>query len=411
MSARTTIQPPDAAEGGFSPKVLLALIAAAVFGASGFLLLTAYAPELRAARGGGAHALSKSAIGYAGVVQLLQLAGEPVLISKEALARNTYPGLMVLTPQAPGALADLNTQYDRLIVLPKWAAEPDPAHPGWQANAVLTPEILADTVLPKALSGTVVTRRGGGTSQPRLSSSLALWSEAGLRAGPIDSFQTLANRKLHALVTDDKGAAVLAVAQGGHLYVLSDPDLLNTQGVHDRDTARIAASILLALRSDNRPIAFDVSATEAGGQRSLLRLAIEPPFLASTLCLLVVAAMIGVQAWFRFGPSQRAPRAIALGKTALVETGAGMVRLARREPQMARRYVQLCRQRAAAALGAAHLEGEALDAFLDRWAERVGAQERISVLGAEALEVKDILGLTLLAQKVRRWRLEVTRGS
>jgi len=73
--------------------------------------------------------------------------------------------------------------------------------------------------------------------------------------------------------------------------------------------------------------------------------------------------------------------------------------------------VQLCRQRAAAALGAAHLEGQALDQFLDRWAERVGAHERISALTAEALQVKDILGLTALAQRARRWRLEVTRAA
>jgi hypothetical protein len=78
---------------------------------------------------------------------------------------------------------------------------------------------------------------------------------------------------------------------------------------------------------------------------------------------------------------------------------------------MARRYVQLCRQRAAAALGAAHLEGQALDDFLDRWGERVGAHERISAIAAETLKVKDVLELTALAQRARRWRLEVTRAT
>jgi hypothetical protein len=399
-----------ASEGGFSPKVVLALIATAVFAAASFMLLTAYAPDLRAARGGGAHALSRSAIGFAGVVRLLQLTGEPVTISYDALARNTYPGLMVLTPQVPGQLENLSTQYDRLIVLPKWAAAPDDLHPGWQADAVILPEILAGAALPRTTAGTVVVRRPAGASQPRLSSPLAIWPDVGLAAGPTVQFQTLVSNRLRPLIKDEHGAAVLSVAPGGHLYVLSDPDLMNTQGLHDPRTARIAASILLALRVDGQPIAFDVSATDAGGRRSLLRLALEPPFLASTLCLLLVAAMVGVQAWFRFGPAEPAPRALALGKTALVDTAAGMVRLARREPRMARRYVQLCRQRAAAALGAGHLEGEALDAFLDRWAERVGAQERISALAAETAQVKDILGLTALAQRARRWLLEVTRG-
>jgi hypothetical protein len=399
-------------EGGFSPKVLLALIGAAVFATSAYLLLSAYEPALRATRGGGAHAVSRSAIGYAGVVRLLEAMEVPVTISESPAARTNYPGLMVLTPEPGRALGKLETPHERLIVLPKWLADPDPAHPGWAGKTATMPEPFAALSLPAALKGVTVARRPMGVAGPaRLISEFSLWPDSGLPAGPVSEFQTMAGTGLTALVKDDQGRMVLGVAQGGSLYVLSDPDLLNTQGLSDPRTARIAATVLLMLRTDDTPVAFDISATEAGGQKSLLRLAIEPPFLASTLCLLAVAALVGVQAWFRFGPATRAPRAVALGKTALVETGAGMVRLAKREPRMASRYVQLCRQRAAGALGAAHLEGEALDDFLDRWAERVGAQERISVLWAEAQQVKDVLGLTALAQRARRWRLEVTRAA
>jgi hypothetical protein len=383
-----------------------------VFATSAFLLLSAYAPDLRATRGGGAHAISRSAIGYAGVVRLLQMMEAPVTISESSAERTSYPGLMVVTPAPGRGLGKLETKYSRLIVLPKWMTEPDPAHPGWQANAAALPEPFVSLALPAGLKGVTIVRRPMGENGPaRLLSDFSLWPSDGLPAGPVREFQTMTASGLTPLVKDDQGRMVLGVAQGGSLYVLSDPDLLNTQGLRDPRTARIAATLLLMLRTDEQPIAFDISATEAGGQKSLLRLAVEPPFLASTLCLLAVAALVGVQAWFRFGPARRAPRAVALGKTALVETGAGMVRLAKREPQMARRYVQLCRQRAAAALGAGHLEGEALDAFLDRWGERVGAQERISALAAEARQVKDVLGLTALAQRARRWRTEVTRAA
>jgi hypothetical protein len=401
-----------AGEGAFSPKVVLALIAAGVFATATFLLLSAYEPSLRATRGGGAHAVSRSAIGYAGVVRLMRLMGVPAIIGQTAAGRTSYPGLMVVTPDLQHGLGKLQTRYDRLIVAPKWITEPDRDHPGWEANAVAVPEPFVTLALPTSLKRLSVVRRKPGDAGPaRLNSELGLWPDGGLPAGPVSEFQTINKVPgLNAVVTDDKGGVVLGQLQG-NLFVLSDPDLLDTQGIRDPRTARIAASILLALKTQGQPIAFDVSATDAGGQKSLLRLAVEPPFLASTLCLLVVAALVGVQAWFRFGPPQRAPRAVALGKTALVETGAGMVRLARREPQMARRYVQLSRQRAAAALGAAHLEGQALDDFLDRWAERVGASERISALAAEAAQVKDIVGLTALAQRARRWRLEVMRGS
>lgn len=412
MSVQGAAEEPARSQPVFSPKVLLALIAAGVFATSAYLLLSAYEPDLRATRGGGAHAISRSAIGYAGVVRLLRLMGEPVVVSTSASARSNYLGLMVLTPQPFRALRKLETQHDRLIVLPKWATEPDPGHPGWEANAQAMPEPFVASTLPQAFKGVMVVRRKPGAAGPaRLLSAFGRWPDEGLPAGPIGEFQTIIpTGGLKALITDDRGGVVLAMAPGANLYVLSDPDLLDTQGIRDPRTARIAATLLLTLKTDDQPIAFDVSATEAGGQKSLLRLAVEPPFLASTLCLVAVAALVGLQAWFRFGPAARAPRAVALGKTALVETGAGMVRLAKREPQMARRYVQLCRQRAAAALGAGHLEGEALDAFLDRWAERVGAGERISVLWAEALNVKDVVGLTSLAQRARRWRLEVMRG-
>jgi hypothetical protein len=391
---------------------VLALLAAAVFAAAAFVLLTAYAPDLRASRGGGAHALSRSAIGYAGAVRLLRLMGEPVLVSESSLGPKTFPVLMVLTPQEPDALGALSDTADRLVVLPKWAAEPDDRHPGWAGAAVLLPARFVTAVLPTRLQGVRVRRRGLGDRPPtRLTSDLGIWPDAGLPAGSVEQFQTIAGGPLQPLVRDEQGDMVLGVAGGGHLYVLSDPDLLDTQGLRDPRTARIAASLLLALRTEGRPIAFDLSATEAGGRRSLLRLAVEPPFVAATACLLMVAALVGLQAWFRFGPAQRAPRAVALGKTALVENGAAMVRLARREARMAGRYVHLCRSRAAAALGAGHLEGAALDEFLDRWAARVGAAERITALQAAAHEVTDGSGLAVLAKRARQWRQEVTGGA
>ena len=285
-----------AGEGGFSPKVVLALIAAGVFATSAFLLLTAYAPDLRATRGGGAHALSRSAIGYAAAVRLLHLIDEPVTLNQSALARTNYPGLMVLTPQSPGVLASLNTNRDRLIVLPKWAAEPDPAHPGWQASAQAMPDFFIVAALPKTLAGLKIERRKAGAGGPgRLISEFNTWPQDGLPAGPVSEFQTIAGGGLKPLVKDDQGRTVLGLTQG-NLYVLSDPDLLNTQGISDPRTARIATTLLLTLKSENWPIAFDVSATEAGGQKSLLRLAIQPPFLASTLCLLVLAAQLHIAA-------------------------------------------------------------------------------------------------------------------
>jgi hypothetical protein len=227
--------------------------------------------------------------------------------------------------------------------------------------------------------------------------------------GPIASEQTLSGGRLKPLLTDAQGRVILAQAPVGAFFILSDPDLLNTQGVADPATARVAVAILEALKADNMPIEFDVTLNGIGDSRGLLKTAMEPPFLGATLSLLAVAALVGVQAWNRFGAPRPADRAVALGKTALVENGASMVRLARREPRLAPRYVRLCRRRAALALGAANLPDEELDPFLDRWAEQAGVQGRIAALTAQAAAVKDIGALVTLAHNARRWRLEMTR--
>ena len=402
---------PLAAKGdGFSPRVVLALLLVGVFAAAGFLVLTAYAPDLRIAASGGGTVLSPSATGYAGVKRLLELAGQPTDINRSRTGALHDLGMMVLTPQTPGKLDGLDDRHDRLIVLPKWRTQADPQHPGWvgQAEEMSESEVLA--VLPGNLrGGLVLQRRAAGASGPSLlHSPWALWPEQGMALGPVLRFQTLSKGALKPVVQDEHGNEILGMAPGGHVFVLSDPDLLNTRGVADARTAKAALVMLLTMRDDGYPIAFDASLNGAGGH-SLLRLAIEPPFLGATLSLLLAAALVGVHGWSRFGAARRPERAVALGKLALAENGASMVRLARREPHMARRYVQLCRQRAAAALGAGDLEGEALDDFLDRWAERVKTPDRITALAAEARRVTGVVEMTVLAQRVRRWRLEMTR--
>jgi hypothetical protein len=395
---------------GFSPKVVLALLLAGVFAAACFLVVSAYEPELRATRSGGGHAESLSGVGYAGIVRLTQLMGQPIQISRSPSALNTYPGLLILTPTGLDQLRGLAFQRTRLLVLPKWATAPDPDHIGWEIAGGELPASLVLGVLPRQAGAVRLVKRGARTAAPvRLDSKFSDWPEGGVALGPISSFQTLEGGNLKPLVVDEHGRQVLGLVSGTGLYVLSDPDLLDTQGIRDPRTARAALAILSALRDPQAATAFDVSLNGLGGEHSLLRLAFEPPFVGATLCLVIVAALVGGQAWNRFGPVLRPGRAFALGKTALVQNGASMARLARREPHMAGRYVQLCRQRAAAALGAAHLQGEALDQFLDRWSERIGAPGRITGLAAEAREVRTTADLTALARRARQWRLEMTR--
>jgi hypothetical protein len=399
---------PNAAEPAtFSPKVVLGLVMAAVLAAAAYALLSAYAPDLRSGEGGD-NALSSSATGYGGIVRLMRLVGHPVLINRTGGRRTTYPGLMVLTPQPPLAPADLRPDHPRLVVLPKWRTVPDPIHQGWVRSDGLVDPLQAARIIPPVTGSFKVVRDRARARAVTLRSSGPAWPREGVRSGPIDRMQTAAGANLWPVLTDDAGRIVVGVMPDGHTYVLTEPDLLNTQGLRDPNTAKAAVALLSALGGPGM-VAFDVTLNGFESRHSLLRLALEPPFLGATLCLLAAAGLVGLQGWNRFGPALRPGRAVALGKTALAENGAGMVRLAGREPRMALRYARLCRQRAAVALGADHLEPVALDEFLDRWADRVGAQERITTLIGEAAQVTKIADLAPLAQRTRRWRLEMTR--
>ena len=195
-----------------------------------------------------------------------------------------------------------------------------------------------------------------------------------LTPGPTDAFQTLTAKDWTPLLTDETGAVVLAQMRSTQIYVLSDPDLLNTQGLANLDTLTSAVSIVRTLRPGEAAVIFDVTLNGYKIDRSALKLMFDPPFLAVTLCIAAAMALAGLQALFRFGAVRRAGRAFALGKEALTDNSAQLIRLAKREAKMAPRYAVLTRNAAAKAVGAPRdLTGDALTQFLDRLASQRGA--------------------------------------
>ncbi len=76
---------------------------------------------------------------------------------------------------------------------------------------------------------------------------------------------------------------------------------------------------------------FDVTLNGYKLERNPLRLMFDPPFLAVTLCFAAALALAGLQTAFRFGPVRRPSRVFALGKEALTDNSAQLIRLAGRE--------------------------------------------------------------------------------
>ncbi|MGR4866006.1 hypothetical protein [Caulobacter sp. LARHSG274] len=404
----------------FSPKVVLGMILAGVFAFSAFVVLSTYAPDLQSGDDGRAHALSRSAVGYGGAVQLLRGLGEPVLVARRSQRFET-PALVILTPDtgvAPQAYLDTAVLVfsTTLVVLPKWRGGPDPRHQGWIGG--LQPVAADDlTTLLKTMNlSQTVTTSDATTATRRLTGAPgSVMAGLTFETGPIRNLRTLSGPGLIPVLTDEHGRVVLARRGDMKAYVLSDPDLLNTMGLKDVRTARTGVRMVQALRDGaverrvSRAIVFDVTLNGFSRSRSVLKLAFEPPFVGATLCLVGAALLMGLHAAARFRAVRRGERALALGKDALVDNSAGLIRMARREPAMAPRYAELQRAAAARALGGPRLDGQALTDFLDRQGERFGAADRASTLDEATRAVRSPGELIRLAHRWHQWRLEMTR--
>ncbi|WP_374470641.1 DUF4350 domain-containing protein [Phenylobacterium sp.] len=404
MSALADAQPKPPA---FSPRTVLALVLVGVLSFSALAVLSAYAPDLRAGLDPGAHALSSSAVGYRGATVMLEARNIPAVVSRTTPRGKELEGvLLVLTPDA-GVRAQEITAFpaaDRtLIVLPKWSVQRDPLRPGQVRKAgVASPPA---TQMLRLFSRTSELNVRPGVSRPQLRGA-----PGGYMAGTflpldaIDRLQTLSGPGWDPVLVDEQGRAVLARSKARpETFVLSDPDLLNNQGIARFANARAGMAVLDSLRTD-RGVRFDVTLNGIKRGRGLGRLMLEPPWLAATLCAVAAAVLMGLHALARFGPAQVRGRAFALGKAALVDNSAGLVRMARRETEMGPAYVALSKALIARAAGAdrnddtwltevARLRGAATPAELEAEMQRATTRETL----AEA------------ARRLHDWRLEMTR--
>ncbi len=402
----------DASRPLFRARTAIVLVLVGVFAFSGFVTLAAYAPDMQRDMRCRANVYSKCAVGFAGLAALLKNDGAPLVVSRQPLPKGRTEGLFIVTPE-PGQEADiaqLGFGGPTLVVLPKWNAEVDPSHLSWGLKAGL----LDPNIMPrKGVLDAIAVARNQGVARPTLigvGGAGAPFAGLTLRPGPIDSLQTFSAKEWTPVLADAHGNAVIAQAPGTQIYVLSDPDLLNTQGLADLDTLGAAVAIVRGLRSADGPVIFDVTLNGYKLERNALRLMFDPPFLAVTLCFVAALALAGLQAAFRFGPIRRAPRAIALGKEALTDNSAQLIRLAGREGAMAGPYAALTQVAAARAVGAPReLTGGALTGFLDRLGAQRGLPDSFSALNQDAGRPQTRAGLTALAGRLYRWRLEMTR--
>ena len=202
--------------------------------------------------------------------------------------------------------------------------------------------------------------------------------------GPVTirGLQTIEGFHVRPVWTDEEGRTVLGRVffPAGHIeddygdaeiltdtYILSDPDLLNTLGLATPERAAVANGLIAGLAGE-RPVFFDLAGAGFGRAQNLLTLALEPPFLAATLAVLLAGALLAWIAAARFGPPKTDPVGLGLGKAALADQAAVLLDASGRDVTLGPRYAQLTRRRLAGLLGSPGMS----DAELARAAKRAG---------------------------------------
>ncbi|MEO5867935.1 MAG: hypothetical protein ABIS14_13845 [Sphingomonas sp.] len=392
-------------EGSFRPRTVALIVAIGLIGFVGMLILGAYAPDLRSGKDGGAHALSNAAVGLSGIVRLAEATGRNPRIIRNSRQLDGA-NLTILTPPSGvtpiGDEVAMRGNKPTLVVLPKWQVRGDPSHSGWVRYVGLTPGFDGENVLAPAHKLHVAQRRSGGRRLHILD---------GVRGIAVDAprpLQTVTGTKLRPVIDDGRGGVVLGQLGDGPLYVLADSDLLSNQGIADPRQAEAVLAVLDRLNDapGANGIDFDVTLDGLGHSASPLKLAFDPPFLAMTLTIAAALLLVGWQAVAQFGAPRRRPRAIAFGKTALIDNAAALVSKAGRERALGGRYAYVMRERAATAFGApARLRDAALDSYLDR----LPGRPRFTDLANGAAAARERREVLVAAQALHDWQGEKAR--
>lgn len=397
------------AESAFNPRLVAGLVAAGILAFIAMMLLIAYGGQPVAGREGRAGPTSVAATGFRALMALTSEYYDTALVDDPEEERDDLLVFAYQERTLPHQVADLlerRRNLPTLIILPKWMTYPDPDHRGWVR--ALGPDV--GDVAERAFGGIDVAVQPAG--RPRAAAVEGSGLLSGLRLAVPASAQTVTGKTLTPLAALPGGGALVAQIGEEPHYILADPDLANNQGLRDPERARAALRLIRRINPGGESVDFDAATSATGGGSSktpsVLRLAFEPPFLVMTLALFFAALLAGLHGAFRFGPVVAEARSIALGKSALVENSAGLIRLAERETRLGAAYADVVRQDTARLTGApAWLQGADLDRYLDRLG-RAGAPA-FSELAASLLAARDRHGLMAAARALHQWKKEIIR--
>ncbi len=405
----------------FSPKLILFLVVLGVFSFGAFFTLAGFSKDLKSGNNGGTHALSKSATGYGALLSLLKQNNENVDISRSLVMKGDERKKVRIVSLTTGSLAkdidEIVINSPTLIILPKWNTRPLKKKNGWveKLNKPF-PELRRRSPIVSSLNNLGI--KAEIYRSKHKSEKLVFDLSADFHHLKDNNFygfeklQTIKGEKIAPLIAKED-TVLLGRIKDKNLYIMADPDFFNSIGLTHPDRAEYAYKILKTIQAqtDADGFIFDLSAHGFSKSRNLIKLALTPPFLAVTLCLLAMGLLGAWQAVVRFGDPTQSGREIALGKFSLIENAAGFIKLDGREYKMAPDYVELVKKTVARKLGLpANLPEKEMTKRLDLYCKHADSGQVWSEIEAEKNNPKDAAGLMKLARKLYKWRGEITHA-
>jgi hypothetical protein len=359
---------------------------------------------------------SRSALGYAGIADILGRTGTPVVHTRSRAREMLGDGGVLviaephIAPQDTAVALKLLRVDAALLILPKWEGVESKGHPGWIERADLTPFLTVQSALGP------VDRRGQVTRGP----APRQWDRNIIGVNPVITapMQTVTSKRLRPIVANGDQILVGELKRDGkRVFVLTDPDVLSNHGLENPINAAFAAALFAELRSGDGPVVFDEALNGAAGSGpNILGHLFKPPLLPGSL-LVIAAAMLLLWATMpRFGAPDPPAPALESGKRGLIDNIASLMGFSGRRPMIVGRFVDATIHEVAQRLHAPRsLTGRALT----DWLSRVGKARGVEIDCAAALDraramaaggASDPAALVSLARDITLWKQEMIDG-
>jgi hypothetical protein len=394
----------------FSPRVLAIWVAVAALLFVAMLLFMMFGSPDRPT---GPSAFSSSAIGYAGIADVMHRLGAPVAKSRGgSLAKLDQHGMLVVAEPmrsiSPQQLRSLLTANTVLLVLPKWVGQPSEKVPGWIDDASLAPEDNPRSIARIAAPGAEIVRLDAAPA----------WTTNEIGRAPeiSEKPQLIKSNRLRPIVGSSDGMLIGELNNNQHrLWILADPDVLQNHGLTKNATFDV--TLINKLREAEGNVVFDETIHGFTEQpASPFHMLFEWPLVLATIQGLIAIALLLWATMGRFGLPLTAPIALPSGKARLIENTAKLFALARYQPVIVRRYVYAMIRDAGRTL---HAPAGLTDSALIAWLQRTGQARNVGVDHAAVLAAAAELGsgaqssytsMAALARDIFRWKQEIVDG-